>query len=54
MSIEVGHEHANLVILIQKLEEAIEEHTEQLTVAEMIGAIECVKQAFLMQNLLSE
>ena len=52
--IEVGHEHAKLVIVLQKPEEVIGEHVEDLTVAEMIGAIECVKQAYIMQNLLNE
>ena len=52
--IEVGHEHAPLVILIQKLEQAMTEHIDDLTVAEMIGAFECVKQAYIMENLLRE
>ena len=51
--IEVGQEHARLIILIQELEQAIANHAEALTIAEMVGAIECVKQAY-MANQLSE
>ena len=50
--IEVGHEKADLIILIQKLEQAIDEHVDSLTIAEIVGSLECVKQGFLLNNLI--
>lgn len=52
--LEVGHEKQKLIVFISELETLIREHMEEMTVAELIGAIESVKFGFMAEQLLSE